>query len=1054
MNLWSLRVLALSLFVGVAAVGCGTETEPGGDPDAGGSDTGGGDTAVMGCGDGTVERGEGCDDGNIDDGDGCASDCTVEAGWSCTGRPSVCTNSDLCAGVDCSGLNTECSSGSCDPATGACVAAYEEDGTACDGGNLCITSYCQGGTCVGGDPVDCSALNNGCSRGRCDSATGECVSELLPEGATDCSALDSDCSTGFCNRESGECESEAINEDGACEDDDLCTADTVCTDGVCGGGDAVDCSELDTECGSGVCDPETGTCAAEMIEGTNGFECGGDGLCLAPGTCDAGLCVGEGPVDCREFIDGCSSATCNPDSGECDVTVFDDGAACTGLGSCVTGGTCEGGTCEGGDEVDCTDLDSDCSAGWCDPDTGDCNSEPINHCGSCNDGAGVCAGGECLLVVVPQSEGFEAPLPTDSWSTGGVQPWTLREEAPNSGSFAAYSGDAGDFGSSSLYHTVELAARSRVSFYVKTSTPTTEGYLYFLVDGTELSSWDGATEWREVAFTVDPGSHIFEWRFESDLFFELDAGEVAIDDLHIASVCADDDACTADVGELGACTQCPIPDGEICDGSNACAPSFCDEGECIPEPLEDGASCDVSEFDCVTGVCDDGACDLTNIEDCTVCGEAGDGLCASGVCARPATERFFDFENARPPTGWVGSGDADWFVTATNPQMGGYAFESGDITHSESTSASYTTVFEDEMSVSFYFRTSTESTYDFLQFIVDGILRQEWSGENDWTLAEFTVPRGERVLEWRYIKDSTSDSGSDSVAIDEIAIVPTCDDGDRCTFDLNGGDGCVECPAVEGALCDESADCAPGYCRSGRCTSEPIDDGESCDSDPHDCIVAECADGDCVEIPLDDCTPCGPSGTGVCAGGVCGGVSPETREEFDSGVLPADFTTGGDSGWTFSNSDGRSGSGAAKSGSIANVEESWLTTEITVGEGTTLSFYARTSTDASDVLAFELDDVEQATWSGETEWTLHTQVLDAGTYSLRWSYTKDGFGIAGSDTVWIEDFVVSEDPGCTDSGLCEAGLFTGTDCVTCALPDGATCTDGSGACVDDVCEGP
>ncbi len=42
------------------------------------------------CGDGLVKLGEQCDDGNTDNGDGCSSTCTTEAGYSCSGEPSIC----------------------------------------------------------------------------------------------------------------------------------------------------------------------------------------------------------------------------------------------------------------------------------------------------------------------------------------------------------------------------------------------------------------------------------------------------------------------------------------------------------------------------------------------------------------------------------------------------------------------------------------------------------------------------------------------------------------------------------------------------------------------------------------------------------------------------------------------------------------------------------------------------------------------------------------------------------------------------------------------------
>jgi|GEM_PF-1112263 len=49
---------------------------------------------VATCGNGGVEGDEGCDDGNTDGDDGCAADCTVEAGWTCVGDPSVCDDGD------------------------------------------------------------------------------------------------------------------------------------------------------------------------------------------------------------------------------------------------------------------------------------------------------------------------------------------------------------------------------------------------------------------------------------------------------------------------------------------------------------------------------------------------------------------------------------------------------------------------------------------------------------------------------------------------------------------------------------------------------------------------------------------------------------------------------------------------------------------------------------------------------------------------------------------------------------------------------------------------
>jgi cysteine-rich repeat protein len=49
------------------------------------------------CGDGLITGGEQCDDGGTAGGDGCSATCTVEAGFRCTGEPSVC---EPVAGLD------------------------------------------------------------------------------------------------------------------------------------------------------------------------------------------------------------------------------------------------------------------------------------------------------------------------------------------------------------------------------------------------------------------------------------------------------------------------------------------------------------------------------------------------------------------------------------------------------------------------------------------------------------------------------------------------------------------------------------------------------------------------------------------------------------------------------------------------------------------------------------------------------------------------------------------------------------------------------------------
>ncbi len=147
------------------------------------------------CGDGVVGFGEGCDDGNLTGGDGCSDLCVVEARYACSGSPSLCVI-NLCAGVSCGGLAGSCEVATCNPATGLCEVRDDADGATCSDGNLCTTGdRCTAGLCAGA-PVVCADSGGGCSTGICNPGTGACDGVAQP----DCTAC---AGGGFCA--GGEC---------------------------------------------------------------------------------------------------------------------------------------------------------------------------------------------------------------------------------------------------------------------------------------------------------------------------------------------------------------------------------------------------------------------------------------------------------------------------------------------------------------------------------------------------------------------------------------------------------------------------------------------------------------------------------------------------------------------------------------------------------------------------------------------------------------------------------------------------------------------------------
>lgn len=134
-------------------------------------------------------------------------------------------------------------------------------------------------------------------------------------------APDAGCRVMTCNPDSGECEPVDAPDDEACDPGDPCVVEATCQEGECVGA-AVDCSELNGPCATGVC--EGGSC--EVVLTAEGQSCVPADECVIEATCTAGgSCVGKWDVDSCACV---SAEDC------------DDGQACT-IDGCDGDGVCQ-----------------------------------------------------------------------------------------------------------------------------------------------------------------------------------------------------------------------------------------------------------------------------------------------------------------------------------------------------------------------------------------------------------------------------------------------------------------------------------------------------------------------------------------------------------------------------------------------------------------------------------------------------------------------------------------------------------------------------------------
>ncbi|MBI1946523.1 MAG: DUF4215 domain-containing protein [Deltaproteobacteria bacterium] len=259
-------------------------------------------TCEPACGDGLLRAGEACDDGGRVDADGCSADCAQETGFACAGEPSVCAPACTIGGIT-------IAEGALDPANPcrACrTAVSAADYSALDDATACVDDeYCDGAeTCTGGV---CST-----------SGAAPCTDPTRPlcaEIAELCVCLPASCDDGlFCTG------AETCGATGTCEP----ATPVSCT------GTRPICSESADRCvecdDDGDCVAPNPSCVANTCVACPTCQCpdgqhdGGDGVCVANGTCSSGYDRGYADLD----LDGVGAG---PRLDDCDPVPFPAGVS-------------------------------------------------------------------------------------------------------------------------------------------------------------------------------------------------------------------------------------------------------------------------------------------------------------------------------------------------------------------------------------------------------------------------------------------------------------------------------------------------------------------------------------------------------------------------------------------------------------------------------------------------------------------------------------------------------------------------------------------------------
>lgn len=137
--------------------------------------------------------------------------------------------------------------------------------------------------------------------------------------------------------------------------------------------------------------------------------------------------------------------------------------------------------------------------------------------------------------------------------------------------------------------------------------------------------------------------------------------------------------------------------------------------------------------------------------------------------AMPIGLSIEDFENGHFMSyPWTMAGDADWTIDTAAPYEGVYCARSGDVSDNQTSELSVDTEVLADGTISFWYKVSSESSYDYLRFSIDGSEMGSWSGSVGWAEVSYPVTTGLRTFTWKYTKDGSVSTGSDCGWIDYI----------------------------------------------------------------------------------------------------------------------------------------------------------------------------------------------------------------------------------------------------------------------------------------------
>ena len=141
-------------------------------------------------------------------------------------------------------------------------------------------------------------------------------------------------------------------------------------------------------------------------------------------------------------------------------------------------------------------------------------------------------------------------------------------------------------------------------------------------------------------------------------------------------------------------------------------------------------------------------------------------------CGLPGSEIIEPFETGDFSLfDWQLDPTYPWVITTQNPYEGNYCMKSGNQQVLSSSSIMQVTVnIPADGEMSFYGKISSEQSWDFGYFYIDGVQMGAYTGESNWGEKKFPITAGDHTFKWEYTEDFIISSGDDCFYVDYITF--------------------------------------------------------------------------------------------------------------------------------------------------------------------------------------------------------------------------------------------------------------------------------------------